>query len=70
MTGLYEARTSTLSYAMSRREKVIQMSDASLQSQWQESGRKTTLASQLQSLVGQCSCLLLPGEGDRGSGRG
>lgn len=63
MTGWYEARTSSLSYAvaMSRREKVIQMSDASLRSQWQESGRKTTPASQPQAPEGQCSCLLLPG---------
>lgn len=59
MIGWYDARTSSLRYvvAMSRREKVIQMSAASLWSHWQEFGRKTTSASQLQSL---CGTVLLP----------
>lgn len=49
---------------------MIQMSDASLWSHWQEFGRKTTLASQLQPPVGQCSCLMLPVGGERGIGQG
>lgn len=68
MIGWYDARTSLLSYAVatSRREKVIQMSGASLQSHWQEFGRKTTLLSQLQSL---CGTVLLP-HAARGRGKG
>lgn len=68
MIGWYDARTSLLSCVVvtSRREKVIQMSAASLWSYWQEFVRKTTRASQLQSL---CGTVLLP-PALRGRGKG
>lgn len=72
MIGWYDAWTSLLSYvvATSRREKVNQMSDASLWSHWLEFGRKITLVSQLQS---PCRTVLLPHAscgGGRGIGQG
>lgn len=48
---------------MSRREKVIQMSDASLGSQWQESGRKTTPCPSCSSLWDSAPASCSPWEG-------
>lgn len=68
MIGWCDARVSLLSYVVftSRREKVIQMSAASLWSYWWEFVRKTTHASQLWSLWGT---VLLP-HAPRGRGKG